>query len=82
MINKRRGWQEGVITEDLKSVGGYTHKKGSIVRFKRHRTQPDKDGFKLTKYEWHYLDQNNYNLVRTYERIVEGFDYIKEPFII
>ena len=80
MRNKLKGWSEGIISRDLISFG-YTHKKGSIVRYKRYKTQPYNDGFKLTQYEWHYLDQNNYNLVRTTERIIEGVEYIKEPYI-
>lgn len=80
MRPKLRGWKEGVITKDLMSVGGSGHKKGDTVRYKRHKTLPDSDGFRLTEYEWHYLNTDNYNLVRTIEVIIEGVPYHKEPY--
>lgn len=80
MKPKQKGWKEGIISEDLKSLGGITHKKGSLVRYKRVKTIKDKDGFKLTDYEWHYIDENNYNLVRTNKLIIEGLEKIIEPY--
>jgi hypothetical protein len=80
MRPKIRGWKEGIISEDL--VGfGFTHKKGSLVRYKRYKTFADSDGFRLTAYEWHYLDENNRNLIRTTRKIIEGEDFIIEPRI-
>ncbi len=81
MEPKIRGWKEGIITKDLKSVGGAGHKKGDTVRYRRFKTSPDTDGFRLTYYEWHYVDVNNYNLVRCTEVIIEGVDYYKEPML-
>lgn len=66
---KIRGWKEGVITEDLMSVGGTVHRKGSIVRYKRCKTI--EDDRVLGKYEWHYLDQSNFNLIRSHELLVD-----------
>lgn len=80
MEPKIRGWKEGIITKDLKSVGGPGHKEGDIVRYRRFKTYPDADGFKLTDYEWHYVDTNNYNLVRCTELIIENVEYHKEPY--
>ena len=50
MKTKLRGWNEGIISQDL--VGfGFTHKKGSLVRYKKKRAVRDSDGFRLTEYE-------------------------------
>ena len=82
MKPKHRGWLEGIITQDLMTVGGSSgHRAGDIVRYKRIKTIPDRDGFKLTDYEWHYVDQNNFNLVRTTEIIIVGVPYFKEPYL-
>lgn len=80
MKPKQRGWKEGIISEDLNAYGGGGHKKGSLVRYKRVKSQKDSDGFKLTDYEWHYIDENNYNLVRTTKLIIEGLEKIIEPY--
>ena len=80
MKTKLRGWNEGIISQDL--VGfGFTHKKGSLVRYKKKRAVRDSDGFRLTEYEWYYLDENNHNLIRTSERIIEGLPFIKEKYL-
>ena len=80
MKSKWRGWNEGVLSEDL--VGfGFTHKKGSLVRFKRIKNPTHVGYTRLTEYSWHYLDENNDNLIRTSERIIEGFPYIKEKYL-
>ena len=63
---KWRGWKEGVMVEDLISVGGTKLKKGQIVRYKRHKTF-DERGRWTNEYEWHYLDQSNYNLIRSHK---------------
>ena len=62
---KRRGWKEGVLTEELRSLGG-THKKGAVVRYKKHRLREIKESWDCKKqvfvartlrwegkYEWH-----------------------------
>lgn len=77
-MKKQRGYNEGVISEDLTNGYGFTHKKGSIVRYKRKKSIRDKDGFRLTEYEWWYLDENNMNLIRTTKRLIEGLPIIKE----
>ncbi len=64
MKPKIRGYKEGEITQTLKSLGGTIHVKGSIVRYRRFRN-PQDDG-----YEYHYLDQDNMNLIRDYKLLV------------
>ncbi len=71
MKPKIRGWKEGILTEDLRSVGGTTHKKGAKVRYKKHRTY-DEDNFWTGGYEYHYLDQDNYNLVRSGDLLIQS----------
>ena len=72
METKRRGWKEGIMTKDLAGFNGNTiHTKGSLVRYRKIRSVPDADGFKHSEFEWHYLDQNNFNLVRTREFLIE-----------
>lgn len=60
---KTRGWSEGIMKEDLRSVGGTTHKKGSIVRYRKIKVL-DENNCYTSEYEYHYVDQSNYNLVR------------------
>lgn len=67
---KQRGWKEGVICEDLKSIGGTTHKKGDIVRYKRHK-EFDDDNSWTGGFEYHYLNQQNYNLIRCSRLLVK-----------
>lgn len=69
MKQKLKGWKEGVLLEDLRGFG-HTHKKGDVVRYKRYKN----NGF--TKYQYHVLDQNNYNLLRTSTLKIEGENLI------
>jgi hypothetical protein len=81
MKPKPHGWKEGIITKNLMSVGGSGHYKGSTVRYRRYKTYADKDGFKHSDHEWHYIDTDNYNLVRTTQLLIEGEDFIDERII-
>lgn len=64
MKPKIRGWKEGIMKEELRSVGGSTiHKKGDTVRYKKVRTVGDDRQY--WDYEYHYLDLNNFNLIRS-----------------
>ena len=81
MKPKIRGWKEGIITKTLKSVGGTGHLKGDTVRYRRFKAYADKDGFKHSDHEWHYLDTDNYNLVRTTQLLIEGEEFIDERTI-
>lgn len=76
-----RGWQEGVLAKTINSVGGTSHYKGDIVRYKRYTTVRDIDGFRLTKYEWHVINANNNNLIRVTELHIEGKEVIKEKIL-
>lgn len=69
MKPKWKGWKEGIITEDLMAVGGTVHRKGSIVRYKRFKSIGDDK--LVSEYQWHYLDQNNFNLVRHYKLLID-----------
>lgn len=81
MKPKTRGWHEGILSISLTNGFGVTLEKGSIVRYRRFKSLRDKDGFKLTMYEWHYLNEDNQNLVRTSSRTIEGLPLIKEEYI-
>lgn len=81
MKPKQHGWKEGIITKNLKSVGGSGHRKGDIVRYRRYKVYADKDGFKHSDHEWHYIDTNNYNLVRTTQLLIEGEEFVDERII-
>jgi hypothetical protein len=70
MKPKLRGWKEGIIIEDLRSMGGFTHRKGSTVRYKRHK-EYDSKSFWTGKYQWYYLDTDNTNLVRSGELLID-----------
>lgn len=76
-----KGYKKGIISEDLNSVGGSGHKKGDVVYYKRYKTRPDRDGFKLTDYEWHYLNENKTNLVRSSRLMIEGIEKFQEPYL-
>lgn len=68
---KWRGWKEGVLMKDLQSYGGTILKKGQIVRYKRHKEFDTENSCWTGKYEWHYLDQSNYNLIRSNKLLVK-----------
>ncbi len=72
MSKKIRGYKEGVLSKNLTSVGGGGHKKGDTVRYKKFKGVRQNDGFLFSDYEYHYLDTNNYNLVRTTKLLIEG----------
>ena len=78
MSKTNRSWKKGVITKELRAVGGGCIKKGSEVSYKRTKTLRDSDGFKLTEYEWHYMTTDAY--IRTIELIIEGVEYKKEEY--
>ena len=78
--SKPRGWKIGIISEDLYSAGGTIIKKGANVYYKRVKTLVDKDGFKLTEYEWHYTEIDKPSLIRTTELIIEGEEFFQEPY--
>jgi hypothetical protein len=61
---KRRGWKEGILSETLESFGGTKHLKGAIVRYKKYKIFDTETHGWTGKYEWHYMDQTNYNLIR------------------
>jgi len=69
MKKKIRGWKEGILIQDLRSYGAAMvgksteHKKGDMVRYKRFKSF--RDDTWTGEYEWHYMDLNNYNLVRS-----------------
>lgn len=70
MKPKLRGWKEGVMKEDLRSAGGgHVHKKGDKVRYKKMKSIGD-DRL-VSQYQWHYLDLNNYNLIRSHRLHIE-----------
>ena len=76
MLEKKRGWKIGVITKGIKPVAGEAIEKGSEVYYKRARSIRDREGFLLSRYEWHYMTDKTY--VRTTELIIEGQPYKDE----
>ena len=68
---KRRGWKEGILKRDLRSVGGSGHKKGDIVRYKLYKVYNPETKRSTNKHEWHYVNQQNNTLVRTSEFLIE-----------
>ena len=68
---KMRGWKEGILKQDLNAIGGYGHKKGDTVRYKRYRVYDPDTMCSTNEYEWHYINQQNYNLVRTREFLIQ-----------
>ncbi len=77
MKPKWGGWKEGIISKDLGSAGNALggksteHKKGDLVRYKRYKVFESERMTWTGQYEWHYLDLNNYNLVRSPDFIIE-----------
>lgn len=68
---KWRGWKEGVITQDLISCGGSSHKKGDTVRYKRCRRYDYEDNTWRGEFEYHYVNQQNYNLIRCSKLLIK-----------
>lgn len=75
MEEKFKGWKEGVLGKTLAAVGGYKLLKGSIVRFRKYKVYPDKDGFRMTESEFHVMDENNSNLIRVTKLIVDDVEF-------
>lgn len=67
---KHKGWKEGVIKEDLNSVGGSSLKKGEIVRYKKRRVYDD-DSCWTGQYEYHYTNQQNNILIRDSKLLIK-----------
>ena len=78
---KYRGWKEGILSEDLRSVGGTMHKKGSIVRYKRFKEFDTETNRWTSNYEWHYIEQSNYNLVRGNDKLLIETDEKEDIFL-
>ena len=76
MAKKIKGYKEGILTKNLNSVGGSGHKKGDVVRYKKMKTVRTKNDYVFSDYEFHYLDVNNYNLVRCTKLFIEGEEEI------
>ena len=68
---KMRGWKEGVLNRDLRAVGGHGFKKGDTVRYKRYKVYDLETMCSTNEYEWHYLNQQNKELIRTSEFLIE-----------
>ncbi len=81
MKSKIRGWKEGILTRTLTSVGGSGHSKGSTVRYRRYKVYVKTGDFRFSDHEWHYIDTDNYNLVRTTQLLIEGEEFIDERII-
>jgi len=77
-MEKIRGWKIGLISKDLTSAFGTTIKKGTEVHYRRQKSLSDDFGYKLTDYEWHYKTENQF--IRSSELIIEGLEYIQEPY--
>ncbi len=71
ILPKWRGYKEGILSKTIMSIGGSTHLKGSIVRYRRHKVLEFDTGIWTGEYEWHYLDQTNHNLIRIAELYIE-----------
>ena len=73
MKPKYRGWKEGILSQDIRSWGGTVHRKGDLIRYKRKKAYGE-DGYWTGKFEWHYLNTDNYELIRLSESefFIEG----------
>ncbi|GEM_PF-2560291 len=71
-----RGWKEGELIQELRSVSGTILKQGQTVRYKKFKSHPDKDGYMFSKHEFHYTDIENSNLIRCTRLLIKG-----EPLI-
>lgn len=75
---KLHGWKEGKLSKDLFTAFGTSLKKGQTVRYKKFKSVPDKDGFRFSEYEYHYVDTDNQNLIRCTRLIIDGETYIDQ----
>jgi hypothetical protein len=71
MKPKIRGWKEGTLTRTIENLGRTKHLKGSTVRYKKHKAWDTERRRWSGKYEYHYVDQDNYNLIRCSELLIE-----------
>ena len=83
MKPKYKGWKEGILTQDLISWGSAKnggipeHKKGDLVRYKRYKAL-EENGTWNGEFEYHYIDLNNGNLVRTPKFLIAEKDSEKK----
>jgi len=67
---KYKGWKEGVLKQDLIPVVGSPLKKEQIVRYRRYKVYESTSHTWFGKFEWHYMDQSNSNLIRSSDFII------------
>lgn len=73
MKPKFHGFKEGVLLETLRSMGG-EHLKGSTVRYKKYKTIQDKDKWTYSDHEYHVVNLDNMELIRTTKLKIEGVE--------
>lgn len=73
MKSKLKGWKEGVLSNELRSVGGTVLKKGQTVRYRKFKTINE---VVLCPHEFHYTDTDNMNLIRCTKLYIEGLPVI------
>ena len=74
MEKKLKGWKEGIIGRDLKSMGGSKHSTGSTVRYRTYKSYPSDGGYRYSFREYHVIDTNNQNLIRTTTLMIDGVE--------
>lgn len=71
---KWHGWKEGVMGRTLRSFGDSRHKAGDRVRYRKYKSYPDKDGYKHSDYEYHVVNLDNCELIRTTNLMIDGVE--------
>ena len=71
---KLHGWKEGVIGRDLRSFGNSKRKAGETVRYRRYKVYPDKNGYRYSFHEYHVVNLDNYDLIRTTNLMIDGVE--------
>lgn len=65
MKDKRKGWKEGILAKEIRSVSGHSHKVGDIIRYRKYKTYETSNSSPYTSHEFHVLNTENMGLVRT-----------------
>lgn len=56
MKPKRIGWKEGVLTKEIRGVGGQVHKVGDTIRYKKYKTCETSNSTPRTSHEFYVVN--------------------------
>ncbi len=71
MKPKTRGWNQGILSQDITNVYGTKFVKGQVIRYKKIKERNLEFGTWTGNFEYHYVDENNVGLIRMSELLID-----------